>query len=203
MLNPLNNVKNLTDPLKMFDSTWQISFNGKLSEILKANASNSADTTSIGQNLELRCQTYTFPKITGDKTVVNWGGFERTYAGKQTRAGDWTVQFTEVWDSSITDIFKAWFNAYHDYVKGKINLLEDYTATVVVNLLNPDVYDEKSKAHSQKKYDIKLFDIFPTDISYPTINASSSDPVTIDATFHYNYFLLGSESAESQTATGS
>lgn len=199
MLNPLNNIKNLTDPLKMFQSTWSISFNGNLGTTISSNITTGGDTNSVGQNLELRCQTYTFPKITGDKTVVNWGGFERTYAGKQSRAGDWSVQFTEVWDSSITDIFKAWFNAYHNYLKGTINLLEDYTATVKVNLLNPDTYDSNSKAHNQEAYDVCLFDVFPTDISYPTINASSSDPVTIDATFHYNYFLLGAENTEVQS----
>ncbi len=194
MLKPLNNVKNLTDPLKMFQCVWSIAFQGTLNTKMGSITHN--DPGSIGQNLELRCQTYTFPQITGDTTVVNWGGFERTYAGKQTRQGEWSVDFTEVWDSSITEAFRTWFNAYHDYVNGTINLLEDYTATVTVNLLNPDTYDTGSKAHTQKKYDIVLYDVFPTNISYPQIDASSSNPITISAKFHYNYFILGDEEAK-------
>ena len=202
MLKPLNDVKNLTDPLKMFQSTWSIAFTGgNLSALIKNNIRSSVDIDEVAKNLELRCQSYSFPKITGDETKVNWGGFERTYAGKQTRAGDWTVQFTEVWDSSITDVFKAWFNAYHNYVKGKINLLSDYSATVNVTLLDPSTYDETSIAAKSEKYDLQLFDVFPKSIDFSKITASSSDPVTIDATFHYNYFLAGDEIADSQSAS--
>lgn len=181
MLNPLNKVQNLKDPLKMFVSTWTISFKAgsPLTRLVKTD------------NLELRCQTFGFPTLTGDKTTVEWGGFERRYAGKQTRAGDWSVTFTEVWDSSITEAFKVWCNQYHNYKEGKISLLEDYTATVNIALVNPDVYDPKPEGI--KKYDIRLYDVFPTSISFPTIQASSSEPIEITADLSYNYFLLGDE----------
>lgn len=200
MLKPLNDIKNLTDPLKMFQCVWSIVFNGTLNS--KLTPRSGADTKTIGENLELRCQTYSFPQITGDTTVVNWGGFERTYAGKQTRAGEWSVQFTEVWDSSITDTFKNWFNAYHNYLRGTINLLEDYSATVTVKLLNPATYDADSRAASQPAYDMQLFDVYPTSINFPNIDASSSNPITIDAKFHYNYFLLGDEIDAAKSSIG-
>ena len=75
MLNPLAKVQNLKDPLKMFVSTWQIVFKpgSPLTSLVRTD------------NLELRCQTFGFPKLTGDKTVVQWGGFERRYAGKQIK----------------------------------------------------------------------------------------------------------------------
>lgn len=181
MLNPLSKVQNLKDPLKMFVATWQIVFRtgSPLTDLIRTD------------NLELRCQTFGLPTITGDKTVVNWGGFERTYAGKQRREGDWTVTFTEVWDSSITEAFKTWVNTYHNYKNGTISLLEAYTATVNVALVNPDVYDPKPEGLT--RYDMRLYDVFPTSVSFPTINASSSDPITLTTTFHYNYFLCGNE----------
>lgn len=143
------------------------------------------------ENLELRCQTFGLPKLTGDKTVVHWGGFERRYAGKQTRAGDWTVTFTEVWDSSIVESMKVWNNMYHNYKNGTISLLDAYTADVNVALVNPDVYDPKPEGLT--RYDLRLFDVFPTEITYPTINASSSDPIELTVTLSYNYFLMGDE----------
>ena len=181
MLNPLSKVQNLKDPLKMFVATFQIVFKP------------DSPLTSLvnSQNLELRCQTFGFPTITGDQTTVQWGGFERRYAGKQTRAGDWTVTFTEVWDSSITEAYKTWCNMYHNYKDGKISLLDAYTATVNVALVNPDVYDPKPEG--LKRYDMRLYDVFPKNVSYPTINASSSDPVELTVTFSYNYFLMGDE----------
>ena len=181
MLNPLAKVQNLKDPLKMFVSTWQIVFKpgSPLTSLVRTD------------NLELRCQTFGFPKLTGDKTVVQWGGFERRYAGKQTRAGDWSVTFTEVWDSSITDAFLVWMNQDHNYKNGTISLLEAYTADVNISLVNPDVYDPKPEGLT--RYDMRLYDVFPSEVSYPTIQASSSEPIEITVNFSYNYFLLGEE----------
>lgn len=181
MLNPLTRVQNLKDPLKMFVSTWQIVFSpgSPLISLIKSD------------NLELRCQTYGFPTLTGDKTEVEWGGFKRVYAGKQTRQGEWSVTFTEVWDSSITEAFKVWMNTYHAYKNGTISLLDAYTATVNINLVNPDVYDPKPDG--LKRYDIRLYDVFPTEVSFPDIKASASDPIEITAKMNYNYFLLGDE----------
>lgn len=181
MLNPLSKVQNLKDPLKMFVSTWQITFKSgsPLAALVKT------------QDLELRCQTFTFPKLTGDLTEVEWGGFTRKYAGKQRREGEWQVTFTEVWDSTISDAFRLWMNQYHNYKNGTISLLDAYTADVNVALVNPDVYDPQPEGI--KRYDIRLFDVFPSNVEFPTINASSSDPIEITATMHYNYFLMGEE----------
>lgn len=181
MLNPLSRVQNLKDPLKMFVATFQITF--------KAGSPLAALVRT--DNLELRCQTFTFPKLTGDLTEVEWGGFHRKYAGKQTRSGEWAVSFTEVWDSSITEAFKVWFNQYHNYKNGTISLLEAYTADVNVALVNPDVYDPQPDGI--QRYDIRLFDVFPVSVDFPTIEASSSNPVEINCTLSYNYFLLGDE----------
>ena len=181
MLKPLSKVQNLKDPLKMFVSTWQIVF-GPGSPLIPVINS---------ENLELRCQTFGFPTLTGDKTEVDWGGFHRVYAGKQTRQGEWKVTFTEVWDSQITDAFKMWLNTYHNYKNGTISLFEAYTATVNINLVDPDVYDPKPEG--LERYDIRLYDVFPTQVSYPDIKASSSEPIEITAIMNFNYFLLGDE----------
>jgi hypothetical protein len=181
MLHSLSKVQNLKDPLKMFDVNWVISFpsGSPLTNLIKT------------EDLELRCQAFGFPTLTGDKTEVDWGGFHRVYAGKQTRQGEWTVTFTEVWDSTITEAMKVWLNMYHNYKNGTISLLDAYTATVNVALLNPEVYEPKPEG--MVRYDLRLYDVFPTNISFPNIEASSSNPIEITGTFNYNYFLMGDE----------
>ena len=184
MLFPLNKVQNLKDPLKMFTANFQIVFQ------------TGSELASIvdSENLELRCQSFGLPAIKGDKTEVEWGGFKRVYAGKQTREGDWKIQVTEVWDAKITEIFRVWNNAYHNYKGGTISLLDNYTATVNVALVNPDLYAPKPAGIT--RYDMRLYDVFPTEVAFPTIKPSASDPINIDITLHFNYFLLGSEITE-------
>lgn len=181
MLKPLSKVQNLKDPLKQFVSTWQFAFK----------AGSPLQGILDSENLELRCQSYGMPTITGDTTEVTWGGFKRVYAGKQTRQGSWSVTFTEVWDASITDSFKNWLNVYNNYKNGTISLLDAYTAVANISIVNPDVYDPKPEGI--KRYDIRLYDVFPTEITLPTINASDSGPVEITANFNFNYFLIGDE----------
>ena len=165
----------------MFVATFQIVFKpgSPLTSLIKT------------EDLELRCQTFGLPTITGDVTEVEWGGFTRKYAGKQTRAGSWKVSFTEVWSSSITEAFRTWCSMYHNYKNGTISLLDAYTATINVALVNPDVYDPKPEGLT--RYDMRLYDVFPSEVSYPDIKASSSDPITIDVNLSYNYFLCGPE----------
>ena len=181
MLYPLNKVVNLKDPLKMFTANFQIVFP----------AGSPLGSIINSEDLELRCKTFGLPKITGDKTEVEWSGFKMTYAGKQTRAGDWRVVITEVWDAKITEIFKQWCNQYHNYKNGTISLLDAYSATANVALVNPDLYDPKPAGIT--RYDMRMYQVFPTEVSFPEIQASSSNPVEITCTFHFNYFLMGDE----------
>ena len=184
MLKKLNDVVQLKDPLKQFVSTWVF---GAVT-----------DVDLDWENLELRCQSYGFPGLTGDTTDVTWGGFARKYAGKQTRQGSWTVNFIEVWDVSILDGFKNWANKYHNYKNGKITLLNDYSTYADIKLLDPTVYDDKkivlsSGSFPKDGYTMRLYDVFPMEVSADEINASSSDPISMTVTFNYNYFLLGDE----------
>lgn len=181
MLYPLNKVVNLKDPLKMFTANFQIVFQ----------TGSPLATLVDSENIELRCQSFGLPKITGDKTEVDWSGFHRKYAGKQTRHGEWKIQVTEVWDATLTEVFRVWNNQYHNFKNGTISLLNEYTATVNVALVNPDLYDPKPAGIT--RYDMRMYDVFPTEVSFPTVSTSKSDPINIDVTLSYNHFLLGSE----------
>lgn len=181
MLNPLNAVRSLKDPIKQFCCNMTITFP----------ASSPLNQMVNVKDLVLRTTTYSLPKITGDKTEVEIGGFHRSYGGKQTRSGSFNMKVVEVYSAEITDIFRIWCNAYHNYKNGTIGLLDSYTGTVNINLVDPDVYDPVPAGAN--KYDMRLFDVFPEAVDFPQIDASSSNPVEIDVTLNYNFFLLGEE----------
>ena len=109
----------------------------------------------------------------------------------QTRQGSWSVTFIEVWDASVIEGFKKWVNVYHNYKGGTISLLDAYTATVNISLVNPDVYDPQPEGI--KRYDVRLYDVFPSEVQMPEISASESTDVEIKVNFNFNYFLLGDE----------
>ena len=71
-------------------------------------------------------------------------------------------------------------------------ILDSYRAVANISLVDPDVYDPKPAGI--KRYDIILYDVFPTEVKLSdSIEASSSNPITIGVTFNYNYFLVGDE----------
>lgn len=180
-LHTLKDINNLNDPLKQFECQFVI-----------AVPPHSPFNSDFADQLELRAQTFSFPEMKGDTTTVTWGGHERQYAGKQTRSGDWTVTFTEVWSGDIIDGFKKWVNQYHNFKNGTISLFKEYATTIDVALLNPNVYDPMPTGVTAKN--VRLYRAYPTNIATSgEINASSSDPVEITVTLHYDYFLIGDE----------
>lgn len=181
MLKPLSAVRNLKDPLKQFVCNFSLAFpaNSPLNQYINT------------EDLILRATSYGLPSFKADETTVTWSGFERHYGGKQTRQGSWACTIVEVWDARITEIFKQWFNAYHNYKNGTISLLESYTGTVNLALVDPDVYEPKPDGIT--RYDLRLYDVFPVTCDMPNIDASSSETINISLNLNYNYFLAGDE----------
>ena len=181
MISKLGKITNLTDPIKQY----LLDFNLVL-------PSDTFDVTS--EELLLRAQSFTFPKVTMDKTEVNWGGINRQFAGKQTRQGDWELTFTEVFNGDVIDGFIKWMNKAHNYVAGTIANSSEYFSTAYVRLLNAEAYAPLPDGAISKG--IFLKDIFPLDVSVDgNINPSSSDPVNIKVIMHYNHFLTDEENA--------
>ena len=181
MLKPLSDVRNLKDPLKQFVCNFSLAFP----------ATSQLNQYIDVKDLVLRATSYSLPSFKSQSTDVTWAGFERKYGGRQQRQGEWSCEIIEVWDARVVEVFKRWFNAYHNYKDGTIALLDQYCGTVDLELVNPDVYEPKPEG--MVRYDLRLYDVFPTNVSFPDIQASSSDPITLTVSFNYNYFLMGNE----------
>ena len=178
-IHTLQSINNLNDPIKQF----LIDFNIVLPQgVFNFDA----------QQLELRAQSFSFPTVQMDATEVWWGGHHRQFAGKQTRQGDWSVTFTEVWSGDVIDGFRRWMQLAHNFTAGTISLHEQYMTSAQVNLLNPDLYDPKPQGAAAKAVTLKM--LYPTQVQVDgTINPSSSDPVNMSCTLHYSYFLMSGE----------
>jgi len=178
-IHSVKSINNLNDPIKKFLIDFNI--------VLPAGVFNFS-----AEQLELRATSFTIPKVTMDKTEVWWGGHHRQFAGKQTRQGDWSVKFTEVWSGDVVDGFRKWMQLAHNFTAGTIALHENYMTSAKVNLLNPDLYDPKPAGAAEKAFTLKM--LYPTEVSVDgDIDPSSSDPVTMNCTFHYSYFLMADE----------
>lgn len=177
-IHKVRDINNLNDPIKQFLIDFNIT--------LPANTFNfKAD------QLELRAQSFSFPTVQMDSTEVMWGGHHRQFAGKQTRQGDWNVTFTEVWSGDVIDGFRKWMQLAHNYTNGTIATHEHYMTTAIVNLLNPDLYDPNPGA-SAKALTLKM--LYPTQVQVDgNIDPSSSNPVNLNCTLHYSYFLMSGE----------
>lgn len=177
-LHKLSAINNLNDPIKQFLIDFNI--------VLPTNTFNFD-----AEQLELRAQSFSFPSITVDATEVWWGGHHRQYAGKQTRQGDWTVTFTEVWSGDVIDGFRKWMQLAHNFSNGTIATHEHYMTSAKVNLLNPDLYDPNPGA-AEKALTLKM--LYPTQVQVDgNINPSDSAPVNMACTLHYSYFLMSGE----------
>lgn len=181
MLQPLSAVRNLKDPIKQFCCNFSLAFP----------ASSQLNQWIDTKDLILRATSYGMPSFDSHETNVTWAGMERTYGGRQVRNGTWECRVVEVYDVRIIEIFKRWFNAYHNFKNGTIALLDQYTGTVSIHLLDPDVYEPVPAGIG--KYDLQLFDVFPTKCDLPNIDASSADPLELTISLKYNYFLAGDE----------
>ena len=184
MLTKISEINNLNDPIKQFQLEFQIA--------LPDGKSEDADLGFKTRQLLLRAQSFSVPEIKMDDTTVNWAGHERKFAGKQTRNGDWTVEFTEVWSGDYIEGFRRWMTWAHDYVNGTISLHDNYMGSATVNILNPDKIIPSAPGAAAKQFFLKR--LYPTQVNMSgTINPSSSDPVNISVTWHYDYFLMTGE----------
>ena len=180
-IHSLKSINNLNDPIKQFLIDFNIS--------LPAGVFNFS-----AEQLELRAQSFSFPTVQMDNTEVWWGGHHRQFAGKQTRQGDWNVTFTEVWSGDVIDGFRKWMQLAHNFTAGTIATHEAYMTSAQVNLLNPNLYTAGCEGANGKEKAITLKMLYPTQVQVDgTINPSSSDPVNMQCTLHYSYFLMSGE----------
>lgn len=144
-------------------------------------------------DLMLRAKTMTLPQKEFNLLETHYMGSKLVYPGKATVAGEFTVQFDEFQDMSVSIALHSWSNLlFNQGFRQDINLggvtgaaysnyANRYTATVEVLL-----YDSTLTELLPVKW--VLYRVFPKTISTADLSQEGDAKVTRSATFSYSTF---------------
>lgn len=199
-LKSLSEIRNLNDPLKQFQVTFTISdlpalklaiAQQKVTGILSGNG----DTVSP-KTLELRCTSFSYPGTKLGQSTTTIGGFRRKLATIQNKSGEWTCNITEDQNGGVLNTIQAWCDLIHNPFNGVRAPSSVYVSTCVVRIetatSNHDDYGKSGRT-------LWLKGFYPIKYSVGEINASDSQPVSINVTFNYDWW---SETPTSLSALG-
>lgn len=148
------------------------------------------------EELLLCAKTMTIPQKEFNTIETHYMGSKLVYPGKATVAGEFTVQFDEFQDLSVSIALHRWANLLFSQgfendidVAGRVtggassNYAKDYTATVEILL-----YDSTLKKLLPVKW--VLYRVFPKTIATSDLGAEQEGKVTRNCTFSYSNFEM-------------
>lgn len=195
-LKSLNEIRSLQDPLKQSQVEFIISDTpglllARLTQKVTGKLSGN-EKVSSAQTLRLRCTSFSYPGTAIKKSEVIVGTHKRSSGTIQDKSGIWHCQVTEDFEGSVLNIIQAWCDLIHSTILGTRLPRTAYVGTAQV-IIGGGVKDP----HSGKELDqrtIWLKGFYPIGYKVTTINPSSSEPVSIDIDFNYDYFADNSYS---------
>lgn len=184
MLRSLSEIRGLRDPLKqsqiefVIDDTPGLLIAKLYQKVAGALSGNKGFVDA--KTLRLRCTAYSLPGISVKKTELVIANHRRTTGSIQDRSGTFSVSITEDFEGAITNTIQAWADLIHMPMTGLRlpRILYTSTADILfgggVGGLNPRT--------------IRLKGVYPISYKMSNVNPTSSDPVTLDVEFNYDYF---------------
>lgn len=195
-LRQLSEIRGLQDPLKQSQVEFIISDTpglllAKLTQKV-AGALSGNKKVATANELRLRCTSFSYPGSQIKKSELVLGTHKRTSGTVQDKSGTWHCQVTEDFEGSVLNIICAWCDLIHSPILGTRLPRTAYVTDAQV-IIGGDVRDP----HTGKKLDkrtIWLKGFYPIGYKVSTINPSSSEPVSVDIDFNYDYFADNSYS---------
>lgn len=164
---PIERVRSLVDPLKIFQFRMSISPIPKI-------------VTGIsGDELSLRCTATELPGSTVEQSVVSLGGYDVRYAGRRLYSGNWTVSLIESVNADMIKFFELWQSLCNDPVLGVQQPSTLYKANGIIELYT----GENQVTHRRR-----LQGIFPTEVNPISLDMSSSEAARLEVNFSYDYY---------------
>jgi hypothetical protein len=189
MLKKLNKIVSLKDPLKQYQGEFVISdlpglMLAKLTQSIVGKLSGNTAIAS-SEELRLRCTSYSYPGAKVNQTELMIGSFKRRIGSNQDRSGVWECTITEDMEGSVLNLIEAWCDLIHSPVSGIRLTSSMYSGTCKLTL-GGDVMTPLGK--KLKSRTIYLMGFYPISYSVGNLNPSSSEPVSINVKFNYDYF---------------
>ena len=181
MLQPLNRVRALQDPLKQFQcdflisntpGIWLATKQQKLWGKVSGNKSVvNADT------FRLRCTSFSYPTPKVEQTETVIFGFRRKLGSLQNRSGIFKVKVTEQQDGGVLNLIQSWCDLIHNPTNGIRVPHTAYVSTAEVTM--------KGLKHSRR---LVLHGFYPIAFTVGEIGMSNSAPVEVSIDFNYDYY---------------
>lgn len=138
--------------------------------------------TSVGQQLNLRCESAEIPMMTGQSVLVSIRGHRVKQPGIYEYNGVMTLTFVETVDSTVSKFIKNWRELCYQSETGAQAPKRDVEATIQLVRLD-----------RQKRpiWRYELRGCFLEDSQPGTLDGSSSDSLKPSVVLAYDYFLDG------------
>lgn len=169
-LTRVKSINGLSDPLKQYQCKFHISRG--LGTAISGGIIREED-------FELRATSWTYPGTT-IKTVdtVIFNHYRRR-PSLQDKSGTWHVSVTEDMNGSVLQSLQDWCDVIMNPATGVMSPSELYISMASVEICGPGMNNNK-RIYLRGFYPIKISDI--------KIDTSSSQPVTVDVDFNYDWY---------------
>ena len=176
-LTQIRSINNLSDPLRQYQCKFHIS--------------RGLGTAAVGgivrkEDFELRATSWTYPGTvikTVDTVIYN---HYRTRPTLQDKSGTWKVSVVEDMNGGVLQSIQDWCDLIMNPLTGLMVPSELYVSMAAVEICGPKMNSNKT---------IYLRGFYPTRIGEIKIDPSSSNVVTVDIEFNYDWYsenkLLG------------
>jgi hypothetical protein len=163
----IEEIRNLAEPLK-----------GYQFKVTIANAPGGAGASV--EELQFLCQSTVLPGRTVDQVVTSLGGHDVSDPGRSPGPKTWAVTFAETTTAAIVQRVEAWQRLCYDPESGVNGSRADIKRNARIELLN----NAKEVVLSRQ-----IVGIWPQDIADMAMDYSSSEVVTLDVTWSYDYHI--------------
>lgn len=181
MLQSLNKIRALQDPLKQFQCDFLISntpgiWLAQKQQKLWGKVSGNKSVVD-SETISLRCTSFSYPTPKVEQTETVIFGFRRKLGSIQNRSGIFKVKVTEQQDSGVLNLIQSWCDLIHNPMNG---IRVPHTAYVSSAVVTMNGLKNKRK--------LVLNGFYPISFSVGEVGMSSSAPVEVDIEFNYDYY---------------
>ena len=175
-LTKVRSINNLKDPLRQYQCKFHTS---KGFGTLAADAMTKGSSILSKEDFELRATSWTYPGTvirTTDTVIFN---HYRRRPSIQDKSGTWRVTVTEDMNGNVLQAIQDWCDVIMNPYTGLMSPSEFYVSMASVEICGPDMTANKT---------IFLRGFYPTKIGEIKIESSSSQPVSVDIEFNYDWY---------------
>lgn len=167
----LDNILSISDP--MLSDNFELIF-GNVPSI-----SGTGNTEA----LRLQCKTASKPGMSMEQVSYDLFGHTVKFAGKLTFSHTMSINYVETWKGDATRTLENWLEVGRGVQSGHGKFKAEYAspATLII-------YNQMGEISLQ----YKIVNMWPTEVPEVEFDGSSAEPVTLAATFSFDYYTIGS-----------